>query len=109
MKMRQLLYVTLSFLAVNICLGSYIVAASTFELKETSQEISGTDGESGVAFHASLVASGHVVIDAYFGTKRFHADIDYTRNSLTIRSVSRAYGTPVRAFCSRYRRIPEVA
>ncbi|MGH6857383.1 MAG: hypothetical protein ACRECP_07040 [Methylocella sp.] len=95
MKIRQILYIALSFLAVTLGLGSYVVAASTLELKETSQEISGKDSESSMEFHASLLAGDRVVMDLYFGTKRFHSDIDYTRNSLTIRSVSRAYGTPV--------------
>ncbi|MGH6837752.1 MAG: hypothetical protein ACREDT_02935 [Methylocella sp.] len=95
MKIRQILYVTLSFLAVNIGLGSYVFAAPAFELKETSQEISGKDSDTGVAFHASLVAKDRVVIDLYFGTKRIHADIDYARGGRDIiRSVYQASGLP---------------
>ncbi|MGH6857932.1 MAG: hypothetical protein ACRECP_09940 [Methylocella sp.] len=97
MKIRQILrtlYIALSFLAVNIGLGSYVVAASTLELKETSQEISGKDSESGVAFHASRLAGDRVVVDFYFGMKRIHADIDYAHHIDIIRSVYRANGLP---------------
>ncbi|MGH6838995.1 MAG: hypothetical protein ACREDT_09350 [Methylocella sp.] len=94
MKIRQILYVTLSFLAVNVGLGLYVAAAGTLELKETSQEITGKDSESGVAFHASRLAGDRVVTDLYFGAKRIHADIDYAHHIHIIRSVYQASGLP---------------
>ncbi|MGH6850774.1 MAG: hypothetical protein ACREDD_10065 [Methylocella sp.] len=95
MKIRYILHVTLSFLAVNTGVCSHVVAASAFELTETPQEISGTDGESGVTLHASLPASDRVVIDLYFGAKRTHADIDYARDGIDkIRSVYQGSGLP---------------
>ena len=95
MKTRQILYITLSFLAVNIGICPYVVAASTLQMTETSQEISGTDSDSGVAFRASLLASDHVIIDLYIGSKRIHADIDYARDRTRVRAVSQASETPV--------------
>jgi len=95
MKLRQILYATLSFLAVNIGICPYVVAATTLQLTQTSQEISGTDSESGVAFHSSLLASDHVIVDLYIGTKRIHEEIDYGRHTLRIRSVSQGTETPI--------------
>ena len=94
MKTRRILYAALSFLAVNIGVCPYVVAATTLQLTQTSQEISGTDSESGVAFRASLLASDHVIVDLYIGKKRIHEEIDYTRNKVRLRIVSQANETP---------------
>jgi hypothetical protein len=95
MKIRRILYATLSFLATNIGICSYVVAASTLQLTQTSQEINGTDSESGVAFRSSLLPGDHVIVDLFIGTKRIHADIDYVRHTLILRTVSQANETPV--------------
>ena len=55
----------------------------------------GQTASSGVAFQASLPTRDHVVIDANIGTKRIHADIDYTLKKLRIRSFSQANGTSI--------------
>jgi len=95
MKLRQILYATLSFLAVNIGVCPNVAAASTLQMTETSQEINGTDSDSGVAFRASLLPGDHVIVDLYIGTKRIHLEIDYTRHTNRLRAVSQADETPV--------------
>jgi hypothetical protein len=95
MKTHRILYATLSFLAVNICICSYVVAASTLQLTQTDHEISGTDSESCVAFRSSLLPGDHVIVDLYIGTKRIHADIDYGRHRTRVRAVSQATETPI--------------
>jgi len=91
----RILYATLSFLAVNIGICPYVVAASTLQMTETSQEISGTDSDSGVSFRASLLVGGHVIVDLYIGSKRIHEEVDYTRQAFKVRVVSQATETPV--------------
>jgi hypothetical protein len=95
MKIRRILYATQSFLAANIGICSYVVAASTIQLTQTDQEISGTDSETGVAFRSSLLPGDHVIVDFYIGTKRIHADIDYARHRDRLRTVSQGSEIPV--------------
>ena len=95
MKTRQILYITLSFLAVNIAICPNVGAASTLQLTQTDQEISGTDSESGVAFRASLLPGDHVIVDLYVGTKRIHEEIDHARGTIRLRTVSQSNETPI--------------
>ena len=98
MKTRQILYITLSFLAVSIDICPYAVAASTLQLTQTAQtdqEISGIDSDSGVSFRSSLLPGDHVIVDIYVGTKRIHEEIDYGRKALRLRTVSQGSETPI--------------
>ena len=45
MKIRRILYATLSFLTLNIGICPNVGAVSTLQLTETSQEINGIDSE----------------------------------------------------------------
>jgi hypothetical protein len=95
MKTRRILYATLSILAINIGICPHVVAASTLQMTETSQEISGTDSDSGIAFRASLLPGDHVIVDLYIGTKRIHEEVDYTHKTVRLRTASQGNETPV--------------
>jgi len=74
---------------------AFAQSQSHLEVNKTPKVISGQDTTSGVQFRSELLASGReVVVDMYFGNKQIHADIDYGRRRVVIKSTFVSNGAP---------------
>jgi hypothetical protein len=69
-------------------------ASHAFELSHTAQAIRGVDPDSGIVFRSVKFAE-RVVADVSVGAKQIHAEIDYQKYHLIVRSVAKADGARV--------------
>jgi hypothetical protein len=90
----RLIYAVIFNSAFALSVGAPLqgAAQTTLQITKSPLEMRGLDTSSGIEFNAVLATRDLVIIDTYLGTKQVHAEIDYGRRHLVIRSISRADG-----------------